>query len=398
MHKTYEKMVAPTALTPHPMNPRVHDERQINLLAENLKHHGVMKRPVVADDDQILAGHGVVAAAIAAGIAEIPVTVVTDVDETERLAYMAADNQLGELSGNDYATLQQVMLKLLADNYSQMDLMGWTTAEINRMVKSAGRGDKDPNAVPPVPEEPITRPGDTWQLGDHRLVCGDSTDPAVVKALLSGVKPNLMVTDPPYGVNYDPNWREASGLNDVERGSVQNDDRAEWTEAYANFPGNVAYVWHGGLHAGLVQANLAQAGFTVRAQIIWAKSRFAISRGNYHWQHEPCWYAVRNKSEWQGSRKESTLWQIQVGELDTGHGTQKPIECMQRPIEHNSNAGMAVYDPFMGSGTTLIACEATGRVCFGCEIDPKYVDVTVKRWEDYSGQKATRNERKEKAA
>lgn len=390
-HKTYEKLVKPGDLTPHPDNPRVHPEDQIALLAENLKAHGVMRRPVVADDLQILAGHGVVAAALVAGLAEVPVTVVCDLTPEERLAYVAADNQLGELSGNDYSKLQGLVMKLIEANYSQMNLLGWTQAELSRMVKAASRTEKDPDATPPAPEEPVTKPGDVWCLGDHRLVCGDSTDEETVKGLLAGVKPNLMVTDPPYGVNYDPNWREASGLNDVERGSVKNDDRAEWTEAYALFPGDIAYVWHGGLHAGLVQANLKQAGFDVRAQIIWAKSRFAISRGNYHWQHEPCWYAVRRKSEWQGSRKESTLWQINVGDLDTGHGTQKPVECMQRPIEHNSSPGMAVYDPFMGSGTTLIACETTGRICFGVELDPAYVDVAVKRWEQFTGEKAVCN-------
>jgi hypothetical protein len=221
--------------------------------------------------------------------------------------------------------------------------------------------------------------------------CG--TDPATVKALLSSATPVLMVTDPPYGVNYDPEWRHRAGVNSSSRtGKVENDERADWAEAWALFPGHIAYVWHGALHSGTVAASLERQGFTIRAQIIWAKERLVIGRGDYHWQHEPCWYAVRSKGNWTGDRKQTTLWNISSKDQDaeTFHGTQKPVECMRRPIVNNSSPGEAVYEPFLGSGTTLIAAETVGRICFAVELSPAYVDVAVRRWQAFTGRKAVR--------
>jgi DNA modification methylase len=201
----------------------------------------------------------------------------------------------------------------------------------------------------------------------------------------------LMVTDPPYGVNYDPAWRHRVGVNQSSRtGKVRNDERADWQEAWALFPGNIAYVWHGALHAATVSASLEKQGFAIRAQIVWAKERLVIGRGDYHWQHEPCWYAVRTKGRWTGDRKQTTLWTIPSGgqDTDTVHGTQKPVECMRRPMLNNSKAGDAIYEPFLGSGTTLIAAESINRICLASELDPLYVDVAVKRWQAFAGQKA----------
>ncbi len=211
--------------------------------------------------------------------------------------------------------------------------------------------------------------------------------------LLGDIRPLLMVTDPPYGVEYDPAWRNATGAAKTKRtGKVLNDDRADWREAWALFPGDVVYVWHGALHATTVADSLIAAGFDIRSQIIWAKDRLVLSRGDYHWQHEPCWYAVkkRGKGHWAGDRKQTTLWQIANRDQDaeTVHGTQKPVECMRRPILNNSSPGQAIYEPFMGSGTTLIAAETTGRVCYGIELNPAYVDVAIARWQNLTGQAA----------
>jgi DNA modification methylase len=197
-----------------------------------------------------------------------------------------------------------------------------------------------------------------------------------VERVLGSVKPLLMVTDPPYGVEYDPSWRNKSGASATKRtGKVLNDDRADWREAWALFPGDVAYVWHGALHAGEVAESLEVSGFKIRSQIIWAKDRLVLSRGDYHWQHEHCLYAVKKtgKGHWAGDRKQTTLWQIANKDQDaeTVHGTQKPVECMRRPTLSNSSPGHAVYEPFMGSGTTLIAAETTGRVCHGIELNPE---------------------------
>ena len=193
-----------------------------------------------------------------------------------------------------------------------------------------------------MPAEPVSERGDVWLLGRHRLVCGDSTDAAVVAKALNGARPHLMVTDPPYGVEYDPAWRNRAGLSATRRtGKVENDDRADWREAWALFPGEVAYVWHGALHAAAVAESLEACGFDIRAQIVWAKDRLVLGRGHYHWQHEPCWYAVKGAGHWSGDRKQTTLWQIasRGQDAETAHGTQKPVECMRRPIENNSSPG-----------------------------------------------------------
>lgn len=245
-----------------------------------------------------------------------------------------------------------------------------------------------------MPAEPISRLGDVWLLGRHRITCGDCTEAAVVERALAGAKPHLMVTDPPYGVEYDPKWRAEAGVNQNKGklGEVLNDDRADWREAWALFGGDVAYVWHAGRTANVVADSLVAIGFLPRSQIIWAKERFALSRGDYHWQHEPCWYAVRKGAtgHWAGDRSQSTLWDIKAREdSGVGHGTQKPVECMKRPIENNSKAGDAVYEPFSGSGTTIIAAEMTGRRCYAIELNPAYVDVAVTRWQSFAGEAAT---------
>jgi len=214
-----------------------------------------------------------------------------------------------------------------------------------------------------------------------------------VARLLNGVKPTLMVSDPPFGVNYDPAWRNRAGLSETKRtGKVLNDDRADWREAWALFPGDVAYVWHGALHATTVAESLVACGFAIRSQIIWAKDRLVLSRGDYHWQHEPCWYAVRTtgKGHWSGDRKQTTLWQIASRDQDTAtvHGTQKPVECLRRPMLNNASPGQAVYEPFCGSGSSIIAAETCGRACHAMELDPTYVDVAVTRWQAFTGKAA----------
>jgi DNA modification methylase len=274
-----------------------------------------------------------------------------------------------------------------------LDLIGFSEGEIDALTASLTEGLTDPDEVPEPPVEPVSTNGDLWMLGNHRLLCGDSTAPADVERILASVKPHLMVTDPPYGVDYDPKWRARAGVNSNrgKLGQVANDDQVDWRDAWALFPGSVAYVWHAGKYTSAVQDSLASTGFEVRAQIIWAKERFALSRGHYHWQHEPCWYAVRGSGTtgWNGDRRQSTLWTVNAREDGGhGHGTQKPVQCMKRPIENNSSPGQAVYDPFCGSGTTIIAAEITGRCCHAIEIDPAYVDVAIRRWQNFTGQEA----------
>jgi DNA modification methylase len=226
------------------------------------------------------------------------------------------------------------------------------------------------------------------------LLCGDSTVVTDVDRLLGGAKPHLLVSDPPYGVEYAPEWRNEAGVSTTTRtGKVANDDRADWREAWALFPGEVAYVWHAGIHADVVAESLRACDFEIRSQIIWSKPRFVLSRGHYHWQHEPCWYAVRKTAtgHWQGARDQATVWAIGSGgdeDEATFHGTQKPVECMRRPMINNSAEGDGVYEPFAGSGTTVIAAETTGRICFAMELNPAYCDVVVGRWQKLTGGKA----------
>jgi DNA modification methylase len=285
----------------------------------------------------------------------------------------------------------QLELRDLSALGADLSMLGFTEHELAKALQSSGGCLTDENAIPEAGEEAVSAAGDIWCLGQHRLLCGDCTDPQSVSRALGQHKPKLMVTDPPYGVNYDPEWRNLRAIsNSARTGKVRNDERADWAAAWALFPGNIAYVWHAALQTPTFAESLEREGFSIRAQIIWAKERLVIGRGDYHWQHEPCWYAVRSKGNWTGDRKQTTLWTIPSGgqDTDTVHGTQKPVECMRRPMLNNSKAGDAVYEPFLGSGTTLIAAESVGRVCLAIEIDPLYVDVAVRRWQAFTGKQA----------
>ncbi|WP_417463291.1 site-specific DNA-methyltransferase [Kordiimonas sp.] len=376
-------------LIPYANNARTHSDAQVAQIAGSIREFG-FNNPVLVDGaNGIIAGHGRVLAARKLGLDNVPVIELAHLSDAQKRAYILADNRLAENAGWDKALLSLELADLSELGIDLGDL-GFDGAELDALFEH-GAADAREEETPEVPVTPVSRPGDLWQLGPHRLLCGDATDPDAVKRLLNGVTPHLMVTDPPYGVAYDPAWRNMTGAAKTKRtGKVLNDDRADWREAWALFPGEVAYVWHGALHAGTVAESLTASGFDIRSQIIWAKERLVLSRGHYHWQHEPCWYAVRNKGNWSGDRKQSTLWAIPNRDQDaaTVHGTQKPVECMRRPILNNSSPGQAIFDPFAGSGTTLIAAESTKRICYGMELDPAYVDVCVLRWEAYSGQQA----------
>jgi len=384
-------------LRPYARNAKMHGQDQVAKIAASMAKFGWTVPCMVADDGELIAGHGRVLAATMLGLTDVPVIRLSHLDEAERRAYRIADNKLTELGEWDEAILRDEIAGLLAEDFD-LSLLGITDEDLDALLRDpdALGGDgpvEGEDDIPDAPVTPVSVAGDLWQLGVHRLICGDSTSADVVGRLLGDVRPLLMVTDPPYGVEYDPSWRNQAGAAKTKRtGKVLNDDRADWREAWALFPGDVAYVWHGALHASTVAESLAAAGFAVRSQIIWAKDRLVLSRGDYHWQHEPCWYAVKKtgKGHWAGDRKQTTLWHISSKDQDaaTVHGTQKPVECMRRPILNNSSPGQAIYEPFMGSGTTLIAAETTGRVCFGVELNPAYVDVAIERWQQFTGANA----------
>jgi DNA modification methylase len=671
-------------LIPYARNARTHPEEQVAQIAASMERFGFTIPMLVAEDGTIIAGHGRLLAAQRLGIPEVPVMIARGWSNEDRRLYTLADNRLAETSEWDPQTLRLELEELKVEaGEDALAGIGFSDEEIAElipgMLTEAGAGLTDPDDIPEAGPDPISAPGDVWLLGGHRIICGSSTDKDTVAAVLAGAKPHLMVTDPPYGVNYDPEWREKAGVGGpgIAKGKVLNDDKADWREAWALFPGDVAYVWHAGLFAGTVAESLQATGFKLRSQIMWDKGQLVLSRGDYHWQHEPCqpagtmiskvvkegrlressvieqvpietlkagdkvvsfgnakvfrrgreitrvgsrkysgnlhslkvgerttrataehqftvrfnpqtpkagllylmrrgerwrigvcgmfnsrgfglavrvsqemadeawiisafadlkaariaeqaascvygiptthwetgrsastaqsrtkaeidaiyqrigvarvqegaqrlmmdhglsadhplitagiagsfsrkasrvvracnlvpgimqvpvptkgedfqweaidrvdfeavdglevwsmdvdqdhhyvadgivthncWYAVREgkTGHWAGDRKQTTVWQIpKPSRSETGHGTQKPVDCMRRPIENNSEPGDAIYEPFSGSGTTIMAAELTGRVCFAVELNPIYVDVAVRRWQEYTGREA----------
>jgi len=391
-----------SSLRPHPQNWRKHPENQAQALRGVLNEIGfvdaLLVRPVGDDQYEIVDGH---LRAETSGDAEVP-CLVCNLSDEEALKVLATFDPLAALAKSDAEKLDLILPKVSFDNEAVHKML-------KDLARQAGASFGQPTAaiedeVPEPPAEPVTQLGDIWICGDHKIICGDSTRATVVTELLGDAVPFLMVTDPPYGVDYDPEWRLNAGLNKEwqtrAEGTVENDGQVDWTPTYQLFPGHVAYVWHAGRYAGDVVSHLRAAGFEPRSQLIWAKKSLVISRGHYHWQHEPLWYAVRpgGSAKWCGDRKQSTIWDIPnmhrtQGNVDDGktiHSTQKPVECMARPIRNHGGKDDAVYDPFLGSGTTLIACEQLGRRCFACELSPQYVDLSVTRWEKFTGRKAVR--------
>jgi len=385
-------------LIPYARNSRTHSDAQVAQIASSIREWGWTTPVLIDQAGMIIAGHGRVLAARKLGLEDVPVVVADGLTDAQKRAYVVADNKLALNAGWDLDLLAVEVAGLSEEGFD-LQLIGFSDDELAAILADPlPAGMTDPDDVPDATENPVSALGDVWILGKHRLVCGDCTDALVVDKALNGVTPHLMVTDPPYGVEYDADWRnhakraDGSPIGAKAVGKVMNDLQADWRDAWALFPGAVAYIWHAGNKSHVVADSLLESAFELRAQIIWAKSQFVIGRGHYHPHHEPCWYAVRKgeTGHWSGDRKQSTLWQIdKPRKSETGHSTQKPVECMKRPIENNSSPGQAVYEPFSGSGTTIIASEMTGRCCHAIELNPAYVDMAIKRWQEFTGKTAT---------
>lgn len=384
--------VDPKTLQDHPKNPNKHPSKQIEALCKNIDKFG-WRHPIVVSKRSglVICGHARKQAAIKLEC-DAPVDYQDFDDDTAELAVLMADNIIPELASMDselkISNLEEIKIADIS-----LDIIGVEP------IVSRDNVDAEPRVgdAKELKEKWNTERGQLWQLGDHRLLCGDSTSDSDVKRCIGDDAPMLMVTDPPYGVEYDPEWRNRAARHSNRMGNrcigagatgkVENDDRSDWTEAWNLFHGDAAYVWHAGRFASVVASSLIHAEFNIRTQIIWAKNQFSIGRGNYHWQHEPCWYAVRKgrKAHWIGDRKQTTLWEIDKPQnSETGHSTQKPIECMARPIRNHKSE--FVYEPFCGSGTTVIACEQLGRKCRAIEISPEYIAVTLQRYLDATGK------------
>lgn len=382
-----EKLVNIDELKPYERNPRTISKSAFQKLKASITDSGYHQRIIATPDLRVIGGHMRIKALQELGIKNLTVLVPDrELTQAEFRRILVQDN----LAFGDFD------FEILGADFELEELKEWGMSDsLLGMFPKAPFDDAKAEETPELETKAISKTGDLWLLGSHHVLCGDSTKPEDVGALLGDIKPNLMVTDPPYGVEYDANWRNeahrANGkpIGGRALGTVTNDARIDWREAWALFPGNIAYVWHDGVHAGVVAESLVESGFGIRAQIIWAKNNFAIGRGDYHWQHEPCWYAVRNKGDWHGDRSQATLWKIDKPQKsETGHSTQKPVECMRRPMVNNSSEGQVVYDPFLGSGTSVIAAEQINRLCYGIEISPQYVDLIVRRWQTFANKEA----------
>jgi len=387
----------PADLIPYARNAKKHDPEQVAKLAGSIREFGFNNPVLIDQSNGIIAGHGRVMAAIKLGLESVPVIRLSHLSETQRRAYILADNKLAELGGGWDEEMLKVELEAIKESDLDHLLTGFSDEEMAELLAETNQLNGDPDEVPETPDDPITKPGDLWILGEHRLLCGDSTKAEDVARLMDGAKADIMVTDPPYGVDYDAEWRNEAKRPDgtpygaTAVGKVSNDDRADWRESWALFGGDIAYVWHADTKSPEVAESLTSCNFVLRNLIVWAKSSMVIGRGDYHHQHEPCWYCVRDGKPGRRTddRTQTTLWSIdKPRKSETGHSTQKPVECMARPLQNHE--ATVVYDPFLGSGTTLIAAEQLGRRCYGMEISPAYCDVIIKRWETLTGKKATR--------
>tara|TARA_R110000824_G_scaffold56954_4_gene155378 strand:- start:2206 stop:3435 length:1230 start_codon:yes stop_codon:yes gene_type:complete len=401
IHCEYTELKEPSSLVGHPRNPNQHGDEQIRLLSQIIKHQG-WRNPIVVStrSNFIVAGHARLKAAELLKVKEVPVDFQDFESEADEYAHLVADNRIAELAEADNTVLAE-LIKELEEAGVSSELAGFTAEDLQELIKDIGidEGDEDAEVseelADQLEEKWGVKEGQLWELGDHKILCGDSTSEEDVSDLLEHEKPNLMVTDPPYGVEYDANWRneatraDGTPIGASATGKVSNDGNADWSEAWKLFEGDVAYIYHAGNKAHIVAKSLCEAGFEIRSQIIWNKNNFAISRCDYHPKHEPCWYVVRKgkKGNWQGDRTQSTVWDIpKPQKSETGHSTQKPVECMARPIRNNSAPGDLVYEPFSGSGTTIIACENLKRKCRAIELEPGYVAIAIERWHEATGR------------
>lgn len=379
-----------STMEPHPRNPRVHAEPgspEWELLKHSLQHDYFDPLVWNSRNGMLVSGHFRRKVMLAEGVVEADAVVVNYDEETHLARMIAANQQAGK---DDEPALQSLANELSFGGFD-MGLTGFTEERLAPLLEPPLTGDSLEDDAFEVPEDvedlpTNVQPGDLICLGSHRLVCGDSREQETISLCLDGAEPFLMITDPPYGIEYDPEWRNSAVRSNGRAvggravGEVANDDIADWTPTWRMSPAKVAYVYHAGLKRLEVETSLFAAGFHLRSEIIWNKSNFAISRSHYHGKHEPCLYVVKKNSsaKWKGGRKQSTVWDIaKNAKSETGHSTQKPLECMARPMRNHPGD---VFEPFAGSGTTLIAAQHLDRVCYAVELKPVFCQVIINRF------------------
>lgn len=415
----------------NPRNWRTHPREQQQAVAGALGEVGWVAEVLVnRTTGHVVDGHLRIELALERREPSVPVTYIALSEDEERLVLASLDPLAA------MASVEEERLGALLDDLEPIDdALRTLLDDLARQhgLDALHSGLADPDDVPALPDEPYVQPGHLYVLGEHRLLCGDATNPADVARLLDGAKPTLLATDPPYGVSLDPTWRDGvyNGLGSAEPGylqtvsamaetdappaptradgrtsghrntTVSGDTRVDWADAFALVPSlTVGYVWHADVHSPAVAAGLERISFAPVCLVIWDKGLFAIGRSWYHWGHEPCWVVRRrgSKAPFLGSRDQSTVWRapspkmLMAGsdEPKLDHPTQKPVALFEAPIANHLRKGEAVYDPFLGSGTTLVAAERLGRRCYGLEIDPRYAQVAIERWQTFTGQTAVK--------
>lgn len=371
-------------LIPYVNNSRTHSDVQVTQICSSIQEFGFTNPLLIDEEDSIIAGHGRLMAAKKLKFDKVPCIVLSHLTETQKKAYVIADNKLALNAGWDDMLLSLELDELASADFD-LGLTGFSDDELLDLLgteDNAGLTDED--SVPVVPDEPITKLGDIWQLGEHRVMCGDSTDAGSVALLMDGDKADMVFTDPPYGVDYDGiNNDDRAGLESLLDGSFSN--MIEFSKAGAS-----AYVFHSDRCADIFH-KVFRDYFHFSSMIIWVKNSLTLSQTDYQSKHEPCMYGWNKNGthQFHGDRKQTSTWSYDKERVD-GHTTPKPVGIVQKATDNSSKSGDLIIDLFGGSGSTLIACEKTNRNCRMMELDPKYCDVIVKRWEEYTGKTAER--------
>jgi len=389
---------APVAnLVPYARNSRTHSAAQVDKIAASIKEFGFLNPVIVDGENGIIAGHGRILAAQKLGLETVPTIEAAHLTDAQRKAYIIADNRLALDAGWDDEMLRVELQDLDAVDFD-LTLTGFDLDEIAALTADEPtEGLTDEDAVPEVPEQPVTVEGDVWLLGRHKLMCGDSTRIDHLEKLCEGQLVDMWLTDPPYNVAYEGGTSEKLT---IENDEMSNDDFRQFlTESYtaANSvmkDGAVFYIWHADSEGYNFRGAAFDAGWKVRQCLIWKKSSLVMGRQDYHWIHEPCLYGWKEGAAhlWAADRKQTTIMEFNKPTRNGEHPTMKPVELFEYQMLNNTKGSDLVLDSFAGSGTIAIACEKHGRCARMMELDPKYCDVIIKRWQDFTGQQATHEE------
>ena len=381
------------SLIPYARNSRTHSDAQVAQIAASIKEFGWTNPVLIDAEGGIIAGHGRIMAGRKLGITEAPCIVLDGLTEAQRRAYVIADNKLALNAGWDVELLKIELSDLKALDFD-LSLTGFDPGELGNLLADKTEGLTDPDAVPETPARAVTVLGDVWVLGKHRVMCGDSTSIDAMQTLVQGQLVDMWLTDPPYNVAYEGGTKEKLTIQNDSMGDDQFRQflrDACVTADTVMKPGAVFYIWHADSEGYNFRGACRDAEWIVRQCLIWKKSSLVMGRQDYHWKHEPCLYGWKDGAGhlWAADRKQTTILEFDKPSRNGDHPTMKPVALFEYQMLNNTKGGDIILDSFGGSGTTLLAAEKNGRHSRLMELDPKYCDVIVKRWQDFTGQKAT---------